>query len=186
MNLFIIEDPTSLEISPSPESLAIPVFANIVVNSKDTTEALKKFAYIFHLLDTRSPYISYESEQREKELKITLFDDENWEPDEYVEAGIDLYQTLYMSPAELLLDAAIGAIHKSRAFLNHIDISVDSESTYKEVAEKAKILKDVNTTLERLPKTLDSLTTLREKVNEERLTSNKIRGDLDVDKRYAE
>tara|TARA_R110000823_G_scaffold71222_3_gene164202 strand:- start:1235 stop:1537 length:303 start_codon:yes stop_codon:yes gene_type:complete len=87
----------------SPYALSIKEFKDLKVD---------ELAYIYFMVDHRSPFSVYEWEQRLKEVKTSIFGDKKWSPSAKVLGGCKAYDILIETSAVRLLKAARESIIK--------------------------------------------------------------------------
>ena len=81
----------------NPYALSIKEFKGLKVD---------ELAYIYFMVDHRSPFSVYEWEQRLIEVKNSIFGEKEWKPSTKVLGGCDAYDKLIETSAVRLLKAA--------------------------------------------------------------------------------
>lgn len=178
-NLFIIENNIA---KPNVETLLISPYKEIWErdNSKDKERAIKEFTYI-ELMSSKkksNPYAGYPEDTRHQKLKGMLFpEDKNWYPDNLVEqalADIVELQT-EASPTYRYYMDNLAAAEKTREYIQNIDLNERTEKgipVYKP--------KDVTSAIIDTEKVIQTLTVLKEKMEQELTESSRIRGNKTI------
>lgn len=156
---------------PTEQARTIKVFSDIVRRDRGSAgdadgrykqRACQELAYIYHMCDFRSPYFNVPEEDRSSALITDIFGDDDWEPDELVQEGLELYQELTQTPSMRLLDAAQVSVAELERYFRDVDFDeTDEKGKYKYTA------KDLMSNLEKLSKLVDSLSDLRKQVEKE-------------------
>lgn len=164
------------------EAKIIPEFRKIIVNDKDRKKrtAFKHFAFIYFMCDYRSPYSIYPEGERKRRLLDDLSIDTAI-PD-FVQQGMDKYNNLQRTPTISALKAIREGLLTSSKVINalreQIEISLDTIDG-EETRDVSNIMRDVKRLLEvseQLPKAIDTINSLEEKVKKEQANESKIRG----------
>lgn len=130
------------------------------------------------MYDYKSPYMNVSDIDRLIQIKKSLKFDDAWEPDEDLKEAIDQYNKFQETPSikalkstkEALLNASrvIDIMNEQVAFSLHEDTR--DMTTAVETLEKLLVLS------EKLPKTINTIVTLEEKVQKEQHENSKVRG----------
>jgi len=167
----------NFQVVINPEAKLIPEFKKIITNDKDRKKrnAQKHLAYIYFMCDYRSPYSIYpegERKQRLHKCPITQF----------VRNGMDKYNELQRTPAITNLKAIKEGLLTSSKVINalneKISIALDLIDGDEE-GDVGNIMKDVTKLLEvseKIPKAIDTINALEEKVKKEQANEAQIRG----------
>lgn len=167
-----------------PEVRSMEVFRRIIHKDKDRNKAtaLKEMAFIYFMVDPRSSYVESRRDIDERILKVkkVVGLPADWTIDAAVEAGLKAYYEELKEDFDIqYLDAAIGAVSKTKDYLANVDYGardVKGALIYKP-AEVIKAVKDSSGVME-------SLKLLREKVFKSDTLNAKRRGGNEVSK-YA-
>ena len=141
-------------------------------SGRKKNQALKEFAFIFHMCHYSSPYIQYLEDERKERLGGDLFDDENYQPDEEIVAAMAKFIELTRTPLSNLLESAHVAVNK---LSDHFE-TLSLEEKDKRTGQPIYKAKDVLGSLASLGKVVASLQQLEEQVAKEQITGNKVRG----------
>jgi uncharacterized protein YfkK (UPF0435 family) len=153
----------------SPYALSIKEFKDLKVD---------ELAYIYFMVDHRSPYSVYEWEQRIKEVTESIFDKESkWKPTTKVMAACAKYDKLIETSAVRLLKAAKESIMKLERYFRTIDLTLLDDRD-----KPIYSAKDLISNLEKMGKVVDGLTKLEEIVQREEQAANSNRGGVEVNK----
>jgi len=161
---------------PSPEGALIPEFKRIIDrdDSENKQQASRELAFIYYMIDWESPYAKYSRDRRFELIKDDLFD-EDWEPDEAVKDGLDKYEEMYANDYTKMLGSAREGARKLRKYFEDVDLNeTDHNGKLKyKATDLTRNLKDVGSIIEGLQE-------LEELVKKNQTTSNKNRGDVEV------
>lgn len=178
-----------------PEMRAIPVYRKIIERNRpmygDVSGRLKKhnikelaFIHLYtHPLlkeKTINPYWKHSPEERLKKLIADFEMPEGWKIDDDLQAAIDLYsERVVRTFAMDMLEAAMFAAKETVKYFLAIDYSKrDTRNNF--LFDPMKVMK----TIQEVNSTIDELDSAMEKVlNQQKLTSNKIRGGGEVGSR---
>tara|TARA_R110002020_G_scaffold345259_2_gene559278 strand:+ start:463 stop:984 length:522 start_codon:yes stop_codon:yes gene_type:complete len=164
--LIYISDGAAL---PSPYSLTIEEFKNL--NTKE-------LAFVYFMVDHKSPFSVYEWEQRIIEVKNSIFDDKSkWTPSSKVLGACDKYEKLIETSAVRLLKAARESIVKLEKYFRSIDLTLVDDN-----GKPIFHAKDLITNLSNMGKVVDGLSRLEEIVKKEEQAANTNRGGVEVNK----
>lgn len=175
MNIFDVDKDGNLIILP--ESKAVPEVRALVTRDKGSAgdhdgrkkmRTIQEMLYIWHMNNIKSPYFNYKESDRHKRLAKDLFEDEQWKPDQKVLDLQKRYLEFNDSMAKRLLRSVI---KKGDEYSTYLDVAPLNDDTVKIVME----------VMEKVPKILDAVVRLEEKVNkEESLTDTKTKGNKKV------
>jgi len=164
------------------EARIIPEFKKIIVNDKDRKKrtAFKYLSFIYFMCDYRSPYSIYPEAERKRRLLEDLKIDTAITDD--VKRGMDKYNNLQRTPTISALKAIKEGLLTSSKVINalneQIQIALDTVDG-DEDKDVGSIMRDVKRLLEvseQLPKAIDTINSLEEKVKKEEANESKIRG----------
>ena len=154
---------------PSAYALSIREFKDL-----KTTE----LAFIYFMVDHRSPFAVYEWEQREKEVKNSIFGEKKkWSPSPKVLGACDKYGELLETSAVKLLKAAKESIVKLEKYFRDIDLTMMDDH-----GKPIFHAKDLIANLSNMGKVVDGLTRLEDIVKKEEQAANTNRGGIEVNK----
>ena len=154
---------------PSSYAMTILEFKNL------STEEL---AFVYFMIDHRSPFSVYEWEQRLIEVKNSIFGEKNkWKPSTAVLGACDKYEKLIETSAVRLLKAARESVVKLEKYFRDIDLTLLDDN-----GKPIYHAKDLIANLSNMGKVVDGLTRLEEIVKKEEQASNTNRGGIEVNK----
>ena len=140
--------------------------------------SIKEVAYVYFMADHRSPFSVYEWEQRDIEVKNSIFGEKKkWTPSAKVLGACTKYETLIETSAVRLLKAARESIIKLEKYFRDIDLTLVDDN-----GRPIFHAKDLINNLEKMGKVVDGLTRLEEIVKKEEQAANTNRGGIEVNK----
>ena len=154
---------------PSSYALTIKEFIDL------TTEEL---AFVYFMIDHKSPFSIYEWDQRQTEVKNSIFGEKKkWKPSPRVLGACDKYEKLIETSAVRLLKAARESIVKLEKYFRDIDLTLMDDH-----GKPIFNAKDLIANLSNMGKVVDGLTKLEEIVKKEEQAANTNRGGVEVNK----
>ena len=154
---------------PSSYALSIEAFKDLKVD---------ELAYIYFMIDHKSPFSIYEWEQRKIEVKNSIFGEKNkWTPSAKVLGACDKYEQLIETSAVRLLKAAKESIVKLEKYFRDIDLTMMDDH-----GKPIFHAKDLIANLSNMGKVVDGLSRLEEIVKKEEQAANTNRGGVEVNK----
>jgi hypothetical protein len=173
MSLFIINQ-QSREVHPTPEALTLKAFKDLWSKDKTKTKekALTDLAYIYHLMDPRSPFSQYPKSERLGKVKEIVCGDMNYKESKEVKACIEVYKELEESIEIKLFNAAIEAAALLITYIENFNVE-DAEG---------KDIKDMVSVIEKIPKVVVNIKDLRDKVAAGESITSKMKGNITVSK----
>lgn len=176
--LFILENNIA---KPNTETLLISPFKEIWERdkSKDKYKAIREFTFI-ELMSSKkksNPYAGYSDSIRYQKLKEYLFDEE-WEMDELIEKGliaINKFQQEASPTYQYYIDS-LKAAEKTRKFLRNINLNEKNERTGNPLYKP----KDVTSAITDTEKIIQTLSLLKEKVEQELFDTTKTKGNKQI------
>lgn len=161
-------------VVPDPDLLAIPAFKVLYERdkSKDKEKATNDLAYVYFMVDYRSPYRrSLTGDELKVALGQSLYKDDNFKPDKDIVAAMKAYEELQENQALKLLNAAEKATNALRGYLDQVDFTaVDAKGNQKfKMSEVLSAIKGVGDIVIQLQK-------LRVQVEKQQAADIKIRG----------
>jgi len=155
--------------TPSAYALTILEFKSLKVN---------ELAFVYFMMDHKSPFSVYEWEQRVIEVKNSIFgENNNFEPSPKVLSACEKYDKLIETSAVRLLRAARESIIKLEKYFRDIDLTTADDN-----GRPIFHAKDLINNLEKMGKVVDGLTRLEEIVKKEEQAANTNRGGIEVHK----
>lgn len=169
-------------VYPNPETLLIEPFKTIW--ERDTSEkkeiAIQEYGYMEFMTSMlkSNPYREYPPDRKEEVIRQDIIRIENWEPDKYVKAGIDKI-------IEFQEDGSItyvywmsnkNAAEKLIKFFNNFSMSETNPKTGMPVYKP----KDITSAIADAEKTLKTLASLKDKVDEEVYESMRNKGGKEI------
>lgn len=149
-------------------------YSKLILEFKSLTP--KELAYVYFMVDYRSPYAVYEWDQRQNEVKISIFD-KKWKESPKVKIACDKYAELTETSAVKLLKAARESVIKLEKYFRDIDLAIMDDN-----GKPIFHAKDLINNLEKMGKVVDGLTRLEEIVRKEEQANNSNRGGVEVNK----
>ena len=168
----------------NPEAKLIPEFKKIITSDKDRKKrnAHRQLSYIYFMCDYRSPYSIYPEEERKQRLLKDLHFNEDSPITDYVRAGMDKYNELQRTPTITNLKAIKEGLLTSAKVINALREQIENSLDVvdgDDDRDVGSIMKDVTKLLqvsEQIPKAIDTINALEEKVKKEQANESKIRG----------
>tara|TARA_R100000995_G_C3478582_1_gene122470 strand:- start:519 stop:1040 length:522 start_codon:yes stop_codon:yes gene_type:complete len=137
-----------------------------------------ELAFVYFMVDHRSPFAVYDWEQREIEVKNSIFGEKKkWKPSPKVLGACDRYEKLIETSAVRLLKAAKESIVKLEKYFRNIDLTMMDDH-----GKPIFHAKDLINNLEKMGKVIDGLTRLEDIVKKEEQVNNQNRGGIEVNK----
>jgi hypothetical protein len=152
----------------TPYALSIKEFKNLKV---------EELAYVYFMMDHKSPFAVYDREQRVKEVINSIFGEKKWKPSIKVVEGCDAYEKLLETSAVKLLKAARTSIIKLQKYFEDIDLTITDDN-----GKPIYHAKDLIANLSNMGKVVDGLSRLEEIVKKEEQAANTNRGGIEVNK----
>ena len=154
---------------PSSYALTILEFKELSVT---------ELAFVYFMIDHRSPFSIYEEDQRIIEVKNSIFGGKKkWSPSKKVLRACDKYEELIETSAVRLLKAARTSIVKLEKYFRDIDLHLMDDH-----GKPIFHAKDLIANLSNMGKVVDGLTRLEEIVKKEEQAANTNRGGVEVNK----
>ena len=138
----------------------------------------EELAFVYFMEDHKSPFSSYERDQRIIEVKNSIFGEKNkWKPSVKVVNACKKYEKLIETSAVRLLKAARESIVKLEKYFKDIDLTLLDDN-----GKPIYSAKDLIMNLSNMGKVIDGLSRLEEIVKKEEQTANTNRGGIEVNK----
>jgi len=139
---------------------------------------VKEIAYVYFMSDHRSPFAVYEWEQRDIEVKNSIFGENNkFKASSKLLAACNKYESLLETSAVRLLKAARTSIVKLEKYFRDIDLHLMDDN-----GKPIFHAKDLIANLSNMGKVVDGLTRLEDIVKKEEQAANTNRGGIEVNK----
>jgi len=163
-------------LQPAPEILLVEDFHKIWKRDKSKVKerALKELAYVYHTTDYQSVYRNYHPDIQEGKIKLDLFGDKEWKPDEYVRLAQSKYQELQTTLSmELLRDVELG-LTKLRDYFRNAEFDEDEDGrNARNFIANVKAMGDV----------VKGIKSLKEEVEKELTDKMQLRGGSTIGRR---
>ena len=157
------------DVMPSAYALTIKEFKNLTAT---------ELAFVYFMVDHRSPFAVYEWEQRLIEVKNSIFGEKSkFKPPLNVLGACNKYDELIETSAVRLLKAAKESVVKLEKYFRDIDLTLVGDN-----GRPIFHAKDLMGNLEKMGKVIDGLTRLEEIVKKEEQAANTNRGGIEVNK----
>ena len=154
---------------PTAYTLSIEEFKDLKVD---------ELAFVYFMVDHKSPFSIYEWDQRLVEVKNSIFGDKKqWIPSPKVLGACDKYEKLIETSAVRLLKAAKSSIVKLEKYFRDIDLHLTDDN-----GKPIFHAKDLIANLSNMGKVVDGLSRLEEIVKKEEQAANTNRGGIEVNK----
>ena len=155
----------------TPSAYALTIIEFKILNPDE-------LAFVYFMIDHRSPFSVYEWEQRIIEVKNSIFgENKKWKPSTKVLAGCAKYEKLLETSAVRLLKAARESIVKLEKYFRDVDLHLMDDH-----GKPIFHAKDLIANLSNMGKVIDGLTRLEEIVKKEEQAANTNRGGIEVNK----
>jgi len=184
MQLFREEN---FQVIIDPELKAIPQFKRIITRDRDRKKraAFKELAYIYFVYDYKSPYFIYPGTERRMRVRKDLELEPGWMEDTEMKDAIAKYISFLDSPAIKSLIAIREGLLSSAKVIDALRVRIDqalAESDNEDAEEPVDIgsvVKSVTQLIElseKLPKAIDTIADLEDKVKKEQSNESRIKG----------
>ena len=167
-----------------PELRVIREFRDLIAEDKDREkrEAVKWFAYIYHMLDYKSPYQTYADRERKTRVLEAIDLPPDFKMSTRMKAAYNKYQELQATPAtrslkttrEALLAAERGIMAMNRKIDEYL--TVDDDDMSDGIGEAIKLIEKLLVVSEKLPSVVKVVSDLEEKVKQEQSADTRLRG----------
>jgi hypothetical protein len=183
----------SHKIIIDPAYKTIPEFAALISRdkSKDKRTSFQELCFVFFVTDYKSPYSIYPHDEKIARVKREVGFDPDWIPDLAVEAAVNKYDQFQLTPSISSLIAIRESLMTSTKVIKTLRAKIDERllafNTPSENADdESTSLETINAIVasvqsllvlaDKLPKTINTLEELEEKVKKEQSNEKKIRG----------
>ena len=142
------------------------------------TLSIDELAFVYFMVDHKSPFSVYEWDQRLIEVKNSIFGEKKkWNPSSKILGACNKYEKLIETSAVRLLRAARGSIVKLEKYFRDIDLHLMDDH-----GKPIFHAKDLIANLSNMGKVVDGLSRLEEIVKKEEQAANTNRGGIEVNK----
>ncbi len=178
MELFTIEENRAVI---KPELRMIPAFKKLIIRDKDRfkRQALNEFAYIYYMYDYKSPYMNVSEVDRHSQISKSLNFSLDWKPDEDIKAAIDQYNNFQETPSIKALKSTKEALLNASKVIDVMNQQVSTAMADEDNRDMVTAIETLDKLLslsDKLPKTINTIVTLEEKVQKEQHENSKVRG----------
>lgn len=152
-----------------PSSLTVPEFSEIWERdkAKNKSTALNELTYVWHMVDYKSPYATYDQVKKEELIALDVFK-KDYKADALVKAAISKYEILQYTPESRLLKAWEKKIDEVANYLTGTPLTDDN------LTQVLKAGVDIE-------KIISSVQKLRELVKKQQSESSHVRGSKNLD-----
>tara|TARA_R110002020_G_scaffold118530_2_gene270811 strand:+ start:776 stop:1297 length:522 start_codon:yes stop_codon:yes gene_type:complete len=159
------------------DSVAVPSgYALTIKEFKDLN--IKELAFVYFMVDHRSPFSVYEWKQRKSEVINSIFNKKDkFTPSSKVLGACTKYEKLIETSAVRLLKAARESVVKLEKYFRDIDLTMMDDN-----GKPIFHAKDLIANLSNMGKVVDGLTRLEDIVKKEEQAANNNRGGVEVNK----
>lgn len=166
------------KVSVASELKLIPEFKQVL--EKEKASSIGVFGYIYFMCDYRSPYSNYAEEERHSRLVKDLNLGAGWKIAPHVKKAMDRYVELQDTPAIKTLKAIReGLVASSNAIdmlSRKINEAVDGTAEDSDTEDVIKLITSLLGIADKLPKAVDSISALEEKIKKEQSNDTRVRG----------
>lgn len=158
MNLFEINTTTN-KLSIHPEAYALDVFKKIWDRNRDKGVAEKELAYVYFMVDYKSPFSSILNEgERCSEVKSAV-GLKDWQRDEIIEQAMVFYDDIQETPSLSLLRSALCAVEQIKKYFNTLDLQARDkrDMLINDPAKVTTMLKQIGDVIASLKRTEDEV-----------------------------
>ena len=171
----------NFKIVPDPELQLIPEFAALLKRdrSKSKTSYVVELAYIYFMHDHKSPYAIYAADEREVRVVKDLGLPEKYKPDAKVESAVQKYLEFAQTPTIKTLTSIREGLLTSSRLIDTLRFRIERELQKEEVDDLDALVRSVQRMLEigeKLPKVIDNITGLEDKIKKEQASDTRIKG----------
>jgi hypothetical protein len=182
MRLFKEEN---FQVIVEPELRLISEFKRIITRDRDRKKrgAFKELSYIYFVYDYKSPYFIYPETERKIRVRKDLELEPGWMEDSEMKDAIKKYISFLDTPAIKSLIAIREGLLSSANVIDALRIRIDQAlaetGDEEEPTDIGSIVKSVTQLIElseKLPKAIDTISDLEEKVKKEQSNESRIKG----------
>lgn len=171
----------SFKVVVDTELKLIPEFKALLTRdrTKDKKEALKEFSYIYFIHDHKSPYYIYPEDERRLRVATDTGLGKDYKPDDKVQAAVAKYLELSKTPTLKSLTSIREGLLTSSRLIDSLRERIDAALADPDLEDIDPVVRSVTRMLEiseKLPKAIENITTLEEKVRKEESNDTRIKG----------
>lgn len=164
-----------------PELKLVPEFKALIVRDKtaDKKNALKEFSYIYFYYDHKSPYYIYPEDERHLRVSRDVGFGEDYQPDAKVMAAVTKYLEFGRTPTIKSLSSIREGLLTSSRLIDSLRERIDAALADPDLEDIDPVVRSVTRMLEiseKLPKAIDNITALEEKIRKEESNDTRIKG----------
>ena len=159
----------------------IPEFKALITRDRtsDKKQALKEFGYIYFNYDHKSPYYIYPEDERHLRVSTDTGLGDDYQPDDKVKIAIKKYLELSRTPTVKSLASIREGLLTSSRLIDSLRQRIDDALTDPDLEDIDPVVRSVTRMLEiseKLPKAIENITTLEEKIKKEESNDTRIKG----------
>lgn len=184
MRLFREEN---FQVIVDPELRTIPQFKRIITRDRDRKKraAFKELAYIYFVYDYKSPYFIYPEAERRIRVRKDLELEPGWMEDKEMKEAVAKYISFLDTPAIKSLIAIREGLLSSAKVIDALRMRIDetladaTDQDAEDPVDIGSVVKSVTQLIElseKLPKAIDTISDLEEKVKKEQSNESRIKG----------
>ena len=184
MRLFREEN---FQVIVDPELRTIPQFKRIITRDRDRKKraAFKELAYIYFVYDYKSPYFIYPEAERRIRVRKDLELEPGWMEDKEIKEAVAAYISFLDTPAIKSLIAIREGLLSSAKVIDALRMRIDetladaTDQDAEDPVDIGSVVKSVTQLIElseKLPKAIDTISDLEEKVKKEQSNESRIKG----------
>lgn len=184
MRLFKEEN---FQVIIEPELRNIPQFKRIITRDRDRKKraAFKELAYIYFVYDYKSPYFIYPETERKMRVRKDLELEPGWMEDSEMKQAIAKYVSFLDTPTIKSLIAIREGLLSSAKVIDALRMRIDdalneaTDDDAEDPVDIGSVVKSVTQLIElseKLPKAIDTISDLEEKVKKEQSNDSRIKG----------
>lgn len=171
----------SFKVVVDTELKLIPEFKALITRdrTRDKKEALKEFSYIYFYHDHKSPYYIYPEDERRLRVSTDTGLGKDYKPDEKVQAAVAKYLELSKTPTLKSLTSIREGLLTSSRLIDSLRERIDAALADPDLEDIDPVVRSVTRMLEiaeKLPKAIENISTLEEKVRKEESNDTRIKG----------
>jgi len=164
-----------------PELKLVPEFKSILTRDRsvEKKQAMRELSYIYFVYDHKSPYYIYPLEERLLRVSKDSGLGEGYEPDTKVSNAIKKYLELGKTPTIKSLTSIRNGLLTSSSLIDVLRKRIEEALTDDDIDDMDPIVRSVTRMLEiseKLPKAIESITTLEQKILKEEASDVRIKG----------
>ena len=184
MQLFKEEN---FQVIIDPELRTIPQFKKLITRDRDRKkrDAFKELSYIYFVYDYKSPYFIYPEDERRVRARKDLELPPGWMEDKDMKDAIKKYVSFLDTPAIKSLIAIREGLLSSAKVIDALRMRIDqslkdaTDDDAEDPVDIGTVVKSVTQLIElseKLPKAIDTISDLEEKVKKEQANESRIKG----------